>query len=131
MLLYNKSLKEKARKLRNNMTDSERVLWAKLRGKQIHGTQFYRQKPIGPYIVDFYEPKTKLVIEVDGSQHKEEQQACYDIKREAYLHSQGLQVLRFDNRQVLQETSGVVEIIFDMVGKKLNLPQPLFEKEGG
>ena len=71
MLHYKTHLKEIARSLRKNMTDSERVLWSRLRSKQILGLQFYRQKPIGGYIVDFYAPKAKLVIEIDGSQHME------------------------------------------------------------
>ncbi|OGQ65378.1 MAG: hypothetical protein A3F89_07175, partial [Deltaproteobacteria bacterium RIFCSPLOWO2_12_FULL_50_11] len=72
MLLYRRDLKQRARHLRNHMTESERLLWSRLRKKQILGVQFYRQKPMGDYIVDFYAPKVKLVIEVDGSQHLEE-----------------------------------------------------------
>ena len=70
ILSYNKSLKETARHLRNNMTDAEKMLWSRIRGKQISGIQFYRQKPIAHYIVDFFAPKARLVIEGDGSQHK-------------------------------------------------------------
>lgn len=69
MLKYNTSLKQPARKLRTDMTDAERLLWSRLRGKQILGVQFYRQKPLGPYLVDFHAPAAKLVVEVDGSQH--------------------------------------------------------------
>jgi very-short-patch-repair endonuclease len=78
MLKYTPKLKASARQLRRNLTDSERTLWWKLRGKQLAGVQFYRQKPIGDYIVDFYAPKAKLVIEIDGSQHFESQQAEKD-----------------------------------------------------
>ena len=67
MLKYNPRLKNIARQLRENMTDSERLLWSRLRGKQVRGIQFYRQKPIGNYIVDFYAAKILLVVEVDGS----------------------------------------------------------------
>jgi very-short-patch-repair endonuclease len=77
MLRYDNHLKDTSRLLRKNMTDSERLLWSRLRRKQIAGMQFYRQKPIGKYIVDFYAPKAKLVIEVDGSQHMESE----NIKR--------------------------------------------------
>jgi very-short-patch-repair endonuclease len=66
MLNYNKTLKEFSRNLRHNMTDAERLLWSKIRGKQLKGYQFYRQKPIGNYIVDFYCPKANIVIELDG-----------------------------------------------------------------
>ena len=69
MLRYNPELKPLARSLRSAMTESESALWYRVRGKQISGVQFYRQKPIGNYIVDFYAPRVKLVIEVDGSQH--------------------------------------------------------------
>jgi very-short-patch-repair endonuclease len=69
MLLYNKNLKKPSRQLRKNMTDSEKNLWLRLRGKQLLGVQFYRQEPIGDYIVDFYAPQVKLVVEIDGSQH--------------------------------------------------------------
>ena len=68
MLSYNKSLTQLSRNLRRNMTDAERLLWSKIRSKQLKGFQFYRQKIIGNYIVDFYCPKSKLVIEVDGGQ---------------------------------------------------------------
>ncbi len=69
MIEYNRKLKELARRLRRQMTDSERALWERLRRKQVQAVQFYRQKPIGNYIVDFYAPKAKIVVEVDGSQH--------------------------------------------------------------
>jgi very-short-patch-repair endonuclease len=69
MLSYNKSLKQLSRSLRTNRTDAERLLWSKIRGKQLKGQQFYGQKIVGEYIVDFYCPKSRLVIEVDGGQH--------------------------------------------------------------
>jgi hypothetical protein len=72
ILLYNNKLKYRARFLRKNMTESEQKLWSRLRGKQLLGVQFYRQKPIGNFIVDFFAPKAELLVEVDGSQHSEE-----------------------------------------------------------
>ena len=69
MLNYRRYLKDKSRLLRCHKTDSEEHLWTRLRRKQLLGIQFYRQKPLGDYIVDFYAPKVKLVVEVDGSQH--------------------------------------------------------------
>ena len=124
MLLYNGSLKQHARRLRKNMTNSEQVLWSRLRGKQLLGVQFYRQKPIGDYIVDFFAPKTKLVIEVDGSQHREDVHASKDKRRDTYLTSLDLRVLRFNSRQVLQETDAVLEIIFRTMAEWLNLRNP-------
>ena len=112
MLKYNANLKSKARQLRQNLSDSERALWTRLRGKQIAGVQFYRQKPIGDYIVDFYAPKAKLVIEIDGSQHLEAPGAEKDKKRDEYLFRFGLTVLRFNSRQVLKETEATLEVIY-------------------
>ena len=130
MLKYNTSLKQPARKLRADMTDAERLLWSRLRGKQILGVQFYRQKPLGPYIVDFHAPAAKLVVEVDGSQHFEEAGQLKDRKRDAYLESLGLHVLRFDNLQVMKETEAVLEMILGVVGKRVKSPPPPLLQRG-
>ena len=90
MLKYNSKLKGNARQLRRDSTDSETVLWQRLRGKQLSGVQFYRQKPIGNFIVDFYAPKAKLVIEIDGSQHFETPHAEKDKKRDKYPRQPGI-----------------------------------------
>jgi very-short-patch-repair endonuclease len=119
MLKYNPKLKENARALRSGMTDCEPRPWSKLRRKQVLGVQFYRQKPIGDYIADFYAPKANLVVEVDGSQHLEPAQIDHDRRRTAFLESQGLRVLRFDNRQVLQELDGVMEAIYRAMAKEI------------
>ena len=112
MLPYNRRLKTKARSLRRNQTDAELHLWQRLRRKQILGVQFYRQKPIGNSIADFYAPAVKLVVELDGAQHLELGQAKYDAQRTRYLEQQGLKVLRFDDRQALLQTESVLETIF-------------------
>jgi very-short-patch-repair endonuclease len=117
MLRYKANLKQPARQLRQNQTDSERVLWSRLRGKQLSGVQFYRQKPLGDYIVDFYAPKGKLVIEVDGSQHLEGRQADEDRLRDKHLESVGLRVLRFNSREVMTETEAVLEVIQRVIGE--------------
>ena len=109
---YNKNLKQASRDLRNNMTDAEKLLWSRLRNKQILGLQFYRQKPILNYIVDFYCPAVNLIIECDGSQHYTDDGVEADRVRDKALAQLGLKVLRFDNRQVLDEIDGVVEVIF-------------------
>ena len=111
MLEYNNVLKEPSRKLRYNMTEAERLLWSRLRRKQLQEIQFYRQKPIGNFIVDFYAPAVSLVIEVDGSQHLDMEHRVRDEFRDEFLADLGLTVLRFDNRQVLCETDAVVEEI--------------------
>jgi very-short-patch-repair endonuclease len=69
MLQYGRHLKKYSRRIRKEMTEAERVLWSRIRGKQLKGRQVYRQKPIGRFVVDFYCPKAKLVIELDGDQH--------------------------------------------------------------
>ncbi len=112
MLKYHADLKPKARRLRHEMTESERALWSRLRAKQLAGVHFYRQKPIASYIVDFYAPKAKLVIEIDGSQHLDDQHAMKDRRRDEYLNGLGLKVLRFNSREALRETEAVVQVIF-------------------
>ncbi len=113
MLTYNSNLKQRSRQLRENMTDAERHLWAKIRMKQLKGYQFYRQKPLGDYIVDFFCPRARLVIEVDGSQHFSDEMTEYDRIRNEYLSSLGLRVLRFTNLDVLTHIEGVVESIIE------------------
>ena len=119
MLKYNPKLKANARQLRQNLTDSELSLWRRLRGKQLAGVQFYRQKAIGDYVVDFYAPKAKLVIEIDGSQHLEAPQAAKDRERDENLGRLGLTVLRINGRQILKETEAVLELIYQTITTQL------------
>ncbi|KPL04344.1 MAG: hypothetical protein AMJ90_01215 [candidate division Zixibacteria bacterium SM23_73_2] len=113
MLFYNKNLKSYARTLRNNMTDAEKLLWSKIRRKQLKDCQFYRQKIIGNYIVDFYCPKASLILEIDGSQHYQEEGIKRDKKRDAYLKNIGLKVLRFSDGEVFENLPVVVEKIYE------------------
>ena len=115
---YNPKLKENSRSLRVNMTDAEQALWYRMRRKQIQGVQFYRQKPLLTFIVDFYCPAAKLVIELDGSQHFEEVHQAKDQARDVALAGLGLHVLRFDNRQVLLETDAVLAVIDEVVRER-------------
>ena len=112
MLRYNPRLKPKARALRTNLTDAEQRLWNRLRRKQISGVQFYRQKPIGDYIVDFFAPAIRLVIEVDGGQHFQSANAEYEKQRSKYLEQLGFRGLRLDDRQVLLQTDEIIQEIF-------------------
>jgi very-short-patch-repair endonuclease len=125
MLSYNKGLKEPSRRLRNNMTDAERLFWSEVRMRQLSGLQFYRQKTIGRYIVDFFCPRAKLVIEIDGSQHYQEEALERDKLRDDFLRAQGLKVLRFSNREVLENVAGVLETVCG----EITLSSP-FAKEG-
>src|SRR5262249_41108189 len=115
MLPYNRKLKQPSRRLRSNMTDAEARLWTRLRGKQLLGVQFYRQKPLGNCIVDFYAPKAHLVVELDGGQHFEPAHRSADAERAAMLGGMGMGVLRFTNVEVLRETDAVVEKIFRVI----------------
>ena len=113
MLSYNKRLKPLSRRLRSNMTDAERLLWSKIRRKQLKGFQFYRQKIIGNYIADFYCPELKLVIEVDGGQHYSAEGMVNDHMRDAYLTGAGITVVRFSDRDVLKNLEAVLEEIWE------------------
>jgi very-short-patch-repair endonuclease len=108
MLQYNKSLKLYSRKLRRNMTDAERLLWSKIKGKQLNGYQFYRQKVIGNYIVDFYSSKANLIIELDGGQHYSDEGKKHDKLRDKYMANIGMKVLRFSDRDVLKNLEAVM-----------------------
>ena len=122
---YNKSLKHFSRALRCNMTDAERCLWWRIRNKQLAGVQFNRQKPILSFIVDFYCPRAKLVVELDGAQHLEAEHLQKDVARDEALQRLGIKVLRFDDRQLLTETDAVVAVIYEEVVARLkssNLP---------
>ena len=131
MLKYNPSLKRFARDLRSNLTDCEHRLWRSLRGKQILEIQFYRQKPIGDYIVDFYAPKAKMVVEIDGGQHFKEENRKIDDHRDKFLQQQGLIVLRFHNAEVNENFDAVLEKIYRVAESRLqdkSPPTPLFQR---
>ncbi len=125
MLKYDADLKDTARLLRTHLTDSEEALWFRLRRKQLLGVQFYRQRPIGNCIVDFFAPKARLVVEVDGSQHLVAEHAQNDMARDAYLASLGLRVLRFNSREALTDEDAVVESIYRAIAEQLKAEIPL------
>ncbi len=122
---YRHNLKTPSRQLRGAMTDAEQLLWSRLRRKQLYEVQFYRQKPIGPFIVDFFAPGAGLVIEVDGSHHYETEHLEKDRQRDQCLADEGLLVLRFNNREVLLETDGVVERIAEEIQRRKSPLAPL------
>ena len=119
---YKKTLKQASRDLRKNMTDAESLLWSRLRRKQILGVQFYRQKPLLNFIVDFYCPIANLVIECDGGQHYTAEGLDSDQNRDYALSELGLMVLRFSNNQILTETDAVVHEIYRVVQQRLESP---------
>ena len=115
MLFYNTKLKRYSQTLRKNMTDAEKLLWSKLRKKQLKGYQFYRQRIIGNYIVDFYCAESKLIVEVDGGQHYEDEGDKKDRARDAYMKQLGMKVLRVSDRDVFKNIEGVVEKIYEIL----------------
>ncbi len=94
------------------MTDTEQLVWSKIRRKQLEGRQFFRQRIFGNYIVDFYCPRDKIVIEIDGGQHYTDEGKEKDRVRDNFLKNLGLTVLRFSDREVFENLEGVLETIF-------------------
>lgn len=115
MLPYNKGLKQFARELRHNLTEAETYLWLKLRKRQLKNCRFYRQRIICNYIVDFYCPDAKLVIEIDGGQHYTEPGLTKDAMRDSNLADLGLNVMRVSAREVFENTAGVLERIYELL----------------
>jgi very-short-patch-repair endonuclease len=113
MLPYNKQLEPYSREQRKNMTDAEKLLWSKIRMRQLNKCQFYRQRIVGDYIVDFFCPRAKLIIEVDGSQPYSDKMAKADRIKDRYMGNCGFTVLRFNDNQVLTNTAGVTEKILE------------------
>ncbi len=105
---YNPILKARARRLRHNMTPSERQLWQHLKGKQMLGYDFDRQRPIDHFIVDFYCKALKLAIEVDGGYHDNPDTQIYDCYRQTTLESFGIAFLRFRNAEVHHNIANVL-----------------------
>src|SRR5262245_31114717 len=98
-----------ARELRKNQTDTERRLWQLLRSRQLEDYKFRRQRPIGRFIVDFCSFKARLVIELDGGQHIEDQD--YDMRRTAELNRRGFKVVRFWDHEVLRDSHSIIDAI--------------------
>ncbi|HXP77159.1 MAG TPA: DUF559 domain-containing protein [Stellaceae bacterium] len=101
----------RARRLRANATEAEVRLWSRIRRKQLEGFRFRRQQPLGRYIVDFFCPEARLIVEIDGGQHGEENLA--DAIRTEWLEKRGYRVVRFWNKDVLSNTEAVLESILE------------------
>src|SRR4029077_8242619 len=110
-LPYNKDLKEFSRRLRNNSTLGEILLWQKLRAGNMMNYTFNRQKPLDGYIVDFYCKPLNLVIEIDGSYHFEAEQKIKDEQRQKVLQKMGLNFLRFSEQQIRKDMDVVLKTI--------------------
>jgi very-short-patch-repair endonuclease len=110
--LYNQADEsEKRRSLRSNMPRAEVLVWQQLRKRQVEGYKFRRQYGVDVFVLDFYCPELKLVIEIDGVSHLQGDAPEYDRARQAFLESLGMVVIRFMNRQVYGDLDGVIEAI--------------------
>lgn len=118
------ALKHRRQELRRNQTEAERAFWAQVRNSQLLGIRFFRQYSIGPYILDFYCPAMKLAVEIDGGQHLDAENREYDEARSEYLQTQGIDVIRFWNHEVLQNMRGVLLKLSEKITPpRLPLPQ--------
>ncbi len=112
-IYYNPKLKEQARKLRKNMTLGEVLLWKQIKGKQLLGYDFHRQKPVGDYIVDFICIQLGLVVEVDGSSHRYRGES--DMQRQEKLEEMGFHVVRITETEATRNIQGVVDWLKQVV----------------
>ena len=108
------------------MTDAEKLLWLRLRAKQLKGRQFYRQRIIENYIVDFYCPKANLIIELDGGQHSTEEGIKKDKTRDKYMREQGYKILRFLTEKYLR----ILRVLLKRYMEICNPPSSPFRKGG-
>ena len=123
-----KRTQQRAVELRRNPTDCERLLWRRLRLRQMLGRKFRRQVPIGRYVVDFACVECLLVVEADGGQHAE---SAYDARRDAYLRARGFRVLRFWNNQIIEQTDAVLGEILRHLASSAPPPLPSPASGGG
>ncbi|MBO9424830.1 endonuclease domain-containing protein [Labrenzia sp. R4_1] len=109
-----------AKALRSNMTEAEKRLWRVIRAHRLEGISFRRQMPIAGYIVDFAAPQHRLIVELDGSQHGDQQHAEQDKQRDEALASAGWTVLRFWNADVLQDLDAVCRKVLTVCGREVS-----------
>ncbi len=102
-----KSLKPRRRSLRRRSTETERILWSRLRRRQFHGLKFFRQYSVENYILDFYCPKKKVAIELDGFHHYQPEQWAYDERRTKWISQFGITVVRYPNNVIKENLEGV------------------------
>jgi len=113
-------LKDRRKELRNNLTTAEATLWNALKGSAIKNRKFRRQHSIGNYIVDFYCPSEKLIVELDGGVHSDPMKSQYDNERDAWLQNIGYKIIRFENKLVFNDLPGVLFLI----ESKFTTPDP-------
>jgi very-short-patch-repair endonuclease len=101
----------RARELRKLSPPAERILWARLKNRGLHGAKFVRSEPIGPYFADFACRSAKLVVEIDGATHSTDEEIAHDKRRTAFLEAKGYRVVRFSNQQVYENVEAVIDEI--------------------
>jgi very-short-patch-repair endonuclease len=128
VLPYDPRLKQIARMLRNNMTLAEILLWKKLKNKQLCGLDFHRQKPIDEFVVDFFCPKLRLAIEIDGDSHEGKLER--DSKRQQNIEQFGVRFLRFSDEEVKQNLEAVIDSISNWIESEgsSQIGQPIRDK---
>ncbi len=123
--LHNRSPQLNKRKLlRGNLTKAEAVLWTLLKDAQLQGRKFRRQHGIEKFIVDFYCPSEKLIIELDGEVHNDPLRSAYDKTRQDRLEELGYIVIRFENKLVLEQAEAVLENVVQAFSARVNHPGP-------
>jgi very-short-patch-repair endonuclease len=118
----------RARRLRRDLTDAERIIWNAIRAHRLHGMSFRRQTPIGPFIVDFVCHTAWLIIEIDDGQHYEAENTKRDAQRDAFLGSKGYRILRFNNHEVMTNRHGVLQTIATAI---VHAPSPPLPRKRG
>lgn len=112
--LYNsQNLKDRRKELRKNQTEAEKMLWSKIKNKQLDAYKFFRQYSVGPYILDFYCPLVRLAIELDGGIHSVESNKIYDKEREKFLADKLIHTIRFWNIEIFENIDDVLKIILE------------------
>jgi len=118
------SLITRARELRQSQTDAESLVWQMLRGRHLDGLKFRRQHQIDGFILDFYCAELRVAIEIDGAGHGDEHVRAYDALRSEWLRGTGIEVIRFENREVVENPRGVARVILRAVERLRGSKQP-------
>jgi very-short-patch-repair endonuclease len=123
-----RTMRARARSLRRDSTDAERIIWNALRAHRLNGASFRRQKPIDPYVVDFVCHTAKMIIEIDCGQHFKVEQQKRDARRELFLASKGYRIIRFNNYDVMTNKAGILETIAAAINP---FPSPTLPRKRG
>ena len=115
---YNHNNIKLAKTLRKNITKQEYKLWEIIRAGRFYGYKFKRQTPVGNYIVDFVCRQEKIILEIDGRQHNEDENVINDNERTAYLNSKGYKVYRFWNNEIDKNIDGIYQKLKEIFGIK-------------